>query len=275
MERGALCSDSDDDAIGASLPDVRNRVLCMLPDSERARVLSVAERMPIQRRQVLHHYRLPIEHVYFIDQGLVSVAAKVGRERFVEVWLVGPEGVVGAQLVLAGNADPLHRRTVQVGGHARRVAVKDFRQLLSELPTLRAVLNRYLAVVLLQTSQTGACNAAHQVKQRLARWLLLARSSMNSDEIPLTHEVLGQLLGVRRASVTECLEVLEGGALISTRRGAVKIENVAELERVCCECFRLIDREYERQMTGPGLERSAKACSSVSQTWGGSPAAIP
>lgn len=265
---------SDNVAASSSLPDLGNRLLCMLPDSERARVLSAAERVPIQRRQVLHHYRLPIEHVYFIDQGLVSVAAKVGQEKFVEVWLIGPEGVVGAPLVLAGNADPLHRRTVQVGGYARRLAVKDFRQLVNELPTLRAVLNRYLAVVLLQTSQTGACNSTHQLKQRLARWLLLARNSMNADEIPLTHEVLGQLLGVRRASVTECLEVLEGEALISTRRGAVRIENVAEMERACCECFRLIDREYERQMSRPGLERSAQVSSSLSATCGRSPLTI-
>jgi CRP-like cAMP-binding protein len=232
-----------------NMEQVRNRVLRMLPDVERARVLSVAECVTIQRRQVLHHYKLPIEHVYFVDQGLVSVAAKIGQEKFVEVWLIGSEGVVGAPVVLTENTDPLHRRTVQVSGQARRVSINAFRELLSELPTLSAILKRYLAVVLYQTSQTGACNSSHRLKQRLARWLLLARNSLDADEIPLTHQVLGQLLGVRRSSVTECLELLEREELISTRRGAIKIENVAELEGVCCQCFRLIEREFQRQMT--------------------------
>jgi CRP-like cAMP-binding protein len=192
-----------------------------------------------------------MEYAYFIDQGLVSVAAKVGPEKFVEVWLIGSEGFVGAPLVLGGGTDPLHRRTVQVAGYARRIRVNDFRRLLTELPAFSAVLSRYLVVVLVQTSQAGACNSTHQLRQRLARWLLLARNAMGVDEIPLTHGVLGQLLGVRRASITACLEALEAEGLVSKRRGAINIENLSELERVCCECFRLIDREYQRQMARP------------------------
>jgi CRP-like cAMP-binding protein len=100
--------------------------------------------------------------------------------------------------------------------------------------------------VLAQTSQSGACNAYHGLKQRLARWLLVARSALADDEIPLTHGVLAELLGVRRASVTECLEVLQKEGTISSKRGLVKVESCAELSSLCCNCFRLIEGEYRR-----------------------------
>ena len=93
-------------------------------------------------------------------------------------------------------------------GEALRIKTSEFCRLLEFLPHLRSVVDRYLAVVLAQTSQSGACNSYHDLKQRLARWLLIARSATEEDEMPLTHGVLAELLGVRRASVTECLEVL-------------------------------------------------------------------
>jgi CRP-like cAMP-binding protein len=187
-----------------------------------------------------------MDYIYFVERGLVSVAARVGRDKFVEVWLIGSEGIVGAPVVLAANAAPLHRRTVQVAGEALRIGRRDFCEVLQSLPQLRSVVERYLAVVLAQTSQSGACNSYHGLKHRLARWLLVARSALADDKIPLTHRVLAELLGVRRASVTECLEVLQNEGTISTKRGLVKVENHAELSSLCCDCFRLIEGEYRR-----------------------------
>ncbi len=225
---------------------VQNKLLRLIPTDELSRILKVCERIRLVPRQILHHYKLPMEYVYFIESGLVSVAARVGRDKFVEVWLIGSEGLVGAPVVLAANAAPLHRRTVQVAGEALRIRTRDFCETLDSLPQLRSVVERYLAVVLVQTSQSGACNSYHGLKHRLARWLLVARSALVNDEIPLTHEVLAELLGVRRASVTECLEVLQHEGTISTKRGLVKVENYAELSSLCCNCFRLIEGEYRR-----------------------------
>lgn len=241
-------SNREEMSSGPLMAEVNNRLLRVLPAEELSRLLAVSERVRIRPRQVLHHYKLPMEHVYFVEQGLVSVAAKVGREKFVEVWLIGSKGLVGAPVILNANTDPLHRRTVQVEGVALRIAVGEFGRLVKELPVMRAVLDAYLAVVLVQTSQSGACNSVHQLKQRLARWLLLAHNALSSDDIPLTHEVLAQLLGVRRASVTESLKDLQSEGLVATKRGSIKIENMRELESVCCECFRLIEGEYERQL---------------------------
>jgi CRP-like cAMP-binding protein len=239
---------SNEAAGGGGLDD-QNRVLSILPIPERVRVLSFAERVCIQRRQVLHHYQLSMDHIYFIEQGLVSVAAKVGDEKFVEVWLVGSDGIVGAPLILEGGSKSLYRCTVLVGGHARRIPVSELRRLLAELPALRALLNRYLAAVLAQASQTSACNSVHHVKQRLVRWLLMARNATKTNEIPLTHDALSRLLGVRRASVTECLEALEGETLLSTSRAKITIQKHVELETRCCECIRRMSREYERHMS--------------------------
>ncbi len=232
----------------AMAPEVRNHLLRLVPDNELFRVLDVCERVRLAPRQVLHHYMLPMEHVYFIERGLVSVAARVGREKFVEVWLIGSEGLVGAPVLLAARAAPLHRRTVQVTGEALRIKTSEFCELLETLPHLRSVVERYLAVVLAQTSQSGACNSYHSLKQRLARWLLIAENATGEDEMPLTHGVLAELLGVRRASVTECLEVLQKDGTVTTRRGSVKIENTIELSKLSCDCFKLIEREYRRHL---------------------------
>jgi CRP-like cAMP-binding protein len=234
-----------------STPDhgsIRNKLLHSIPSGELARVLSISERVQLLPRQVLHDHMLAIEHVYFVESGLVSVAAMVGRGKFIEVWLTGSEGLVGAPVVLTSDVAPLHRRTVQVAGQALRIRTREFREALKALPTLRAVAHAYLGVLLVQTSQSGACNSVHSLKHRLARWLLLARSKMGADEIPLTHGVLAQLLGVRRASVTECLEMLENDGLIVTQRGLINICNFERLSHTCCGCFRLIDLEYQRQL---------------------------
>ncbi|WP_407121870.1 Crp/Fnr family transcriptional regulator [Bradyrhizobium sp. STM 3561] len=190
-----------------------------------------------------------MDYVYFVEHGLVSVSARVDQDRFIEAWLIGSEGMIGAPLVLTEiDQTPPHRRVVQVAGTAIRMSAREFLSILPQLPTLRRVLLRYIDVVLLQTSQSGVCNAVHPVKQRLARWLLVASSALEEDKLPLTHEVLGHLLGVRRASVTECLEALEKDGLIRSSRGLVCILNFHALRQVSCTCFDTIAREYRRQL---------------------------
>lgn len=227
---------------------IRNKLLRSIPADELAQVLSISERVQLVPHQVLHNHMLAIEHVYFIESGLVSVAAMVGRGKFVEVWLTGSEGLVGVPVVVASDAVSLHRRTVQVVGQALRIKAREFREAVKALSALRAVVHAYLGVVLVQTSQSGACNSVHSLKHRLARWLLLARFSLGSDKIPLTHTILAQLLGVRRASVTECLETLESDGFIATQRGLIEIRDSERLSDICCDCFGLISREYNRQL---------------------------
>jgi CRP-like cAMP-binding protein len=230
------------------MPPVSNQLLQLLPAPELTRVLGHAERVPLRAGQVLHHFRMPMEYVYFVENGLISVSARVERERFVQVWLIGSEGLVGAPAVLAGGATPLHRRTVQVGGEAFRIRTAEFCEAASRLPGLRTVVNRYLLMVLTQTSQAGACNAFHSLGQRLARWLLVARDALRSGDLPLTHSILAELLGVRRASVSDCLADMQREGIVTTRRGHIRIEAPAELSAKSCDCYGLIELEYQRYL---------------------------
>src|SRR4051812_21180229 len=229
--------------------EVRNRLLRLVPEAERHHLLTRCERVELRPRQVLQHWRLPMPSVYFIESGMVSVSAKVKENRFVAAWLVGSEGMIGAPLVLAGeDRQPAHRRVVQVGGTALRLSAEDFVRILPKTPVLRAVVLRYVSVVLLQASQSGACNTVHRLRQRLARWLLVASNALQSPDVLLTHEVLAELLGVRRASVTECLEVLEEEGCIANSRGAIHIRDAAMLRGTSCKCFEFIEREELRLM---------------------------
>lgn len=228
---------------------VRNRLLRCIPDAEMALLSSIGTEVELKSRQVLHHWRLPMEHVYFVSSGLVSVSVKVEAGRFVEAWLVGSEGMIGAPSVLAPD-DPMppHRRVVQVGGTALRIPTSGFIRALDELVVLRRIILRYINVVLFQTSQVGACNSLHSVKQRLARWLLVAANAMDTNELPITHAVLAQLLGIRRASVSECLETFEQAGIITNTRAAIALADRSQLEHSACPCFGLIQREYDRQI---------------------------
>ena len=228
---------------------MRNRLLSELPNDELTLLLGSAEMVQIRPRQILHHWRLPLDHVYFIERGLVSVSARVDNDQFIEAWLVGSEGLVGSPLVL-GEEPPPHRRVVQVGGEALRIPARTFLTLLPELPATRRLLLRYVQVVLFQVSQFGACNAAHAVKERLARWLLVARDGLDSDELPITHEVLSQLLAVRRATVTECVEILQQEAVIRTARGLIRVTDAEALRINSCACYGLVHREYQRRIHG-------------------------
>lgn len=230
------------------MSEVRNRLLRLLPPDELKHVLLLSEEVPLTKRQVLHRYGVRMQHVYFIETGLVSVGAKVGAQKFVEVWLIGSEGLAGIHLALTTNTQPMHRRTVQVAGAANRLRVDRFQQAIASLPTFRSVVHAYIASVLIQTAQSGACNTSHQLQQRLGRWLLLARNALESDEIPLTHQVLAQLLGVRRAGVTDCLLQLRRDGLIEMMRGRLVIRDAFRLAQIACHCKSLIEREYERQL---------------------------
>ncbi|MDA9420700.1 MULTISPECIES: Crp/Fnr family transcriptional regulator [Bradyrhizobium] len=228
---------------------VRNKLLRCIPETELAVLQSIGMEVEIKPRQVLHHWRLPMDYVYFLNDGLISVSAKVETSRFVEAWLVGSEGMIGAPCILAPD-DPMppHRRVVQVGGTALQIPTRAFVAALDELPRLRGVVLRYINLVLFQTSQVGACNSLHSVKQRLGRWLLVAANAMDSSELPITHAVLAQLLGIRRASVSECLEIFERTGIIRNTRAAITLDDRAQLEHLACSCSGLIQREYDRQI---------------------------
>lgn len=167
-------------------------------------------------------------HVYFIESGVTSIVVRTACSRPVEVAVVGFEGLVGVPVILGVERGP-HECVVQIPGIAHRVAAGRIREVLDESPTLRDTLLRYVQWLVIQCAETAASNAIHTIEERLARWLLMYLDRIDDEEVPLTHELMSTLLGVRRAGVTVALHRLEGEGMIRARRGRITILDRAKL----------------------------------------------
>jgi CRP-like cAMP-binding protein len=217
----------------------RNLLLQALSPRAYERLSLLLDRVPLAPRRVLQHAQMPIEHLYFIEDGLVSVLASTGECNPVEVWLIGREGVVGSPSLLGARTSPL-RYFVQIGGSALRIAADDLHRTMAEMPELRAVLHGHLHATLMQSSQSAACSLRHSLVQRLARWLLTAQDRTGRDAIPITQDRLARSLGVRRATVSDALKPLERRGIFGRERGMIRILNRARLEEIACRCYRLM-----------------------------------
>ena len=235
----------------------RNQLLQALSPEDIGVLAPQLKRVTLRPRQLLHVSRTPMERVYFIENGLISVSGPTGQGKMVEAWLIGSEGMSGIPILLH-DAEPPLQRAVQVGGEAFEIDPDELRAAIDTSPGIRRILLRYVAFVLLQTVQTGICNANHDVEQRLSRWLLVARDALGEDRVPLTHRALARILGVRRASVTNCLGLLEKRGAIQVSRGVVVASDPRLLNEIACDCTRFIKREYQRLITQAGPETKSR-----------------
>jgi CRP-like cAMP-binding protein len=217
----------------------RNLLLQGLPHRDYQLLSPLLERVVLTPRRVLQHAHVPIEHLYFIEDGLVSVLASTGDRNPVEVRLIGREGMVGSAALLGVQASPL-RYFVQIGGSALRIGVDDLVRAMVDMPQLRAVLHGHLHAALMQSSQSAACSLRHSLLQRLARWLLTAQERTGRDDIPVTQDLLARSLGVRRASVSDAFKPLQRGGIFARERGLIRILDRARLEEIACRCYRIM-----------------------------------
>jgi CRP-like cAMP-binding protein len=215
----------------------RNRLLQSLPEDELQRLGPLLERVSLTPRRVLQHAGLPIEHLYFVEEGLVSVLAKVDERHAVEVWLIGRDGVVGSTALL-GDRISTFGHLVQVGGSALRIGIEVLERAAADFPSLRAALDGYLHEGLMQSSQSAACGLRHPVLKRLARWLLMAQDRSDLDALPVTQDALARSLGVRRPTVSEAFKQLEQHGVFARERAMIRILDRASLERIACRCYR-------------------------------------
>jgi CRP-like cAMP-binding protein len=178
-------------------------------------------------------------HVYFPNDCLISLLAEAEGNGAVEVGMVGREGMVGIPLALGRSTFPV-RALVQGGGSAMRMSAKRFAAELKKNGGLKRQLDRCIYVSMVTAMQIVACNKSHALAQRLARWLLMMRDRVGSDEFPLTQEFLASMLGVRRAGVTEAAGVLQGRGLIRYSRGRIRILQTEGLRAASCRCYEVI-----------------------------------
>ena len=222
-----------------------NRILAGLPDAQRQAVLARAERVDLTLRQQAYRRGEPIRDVYFIESGVGSMVNLMEDGTTVEVGTVGPEGIVGLPVFLGASATE-GEAFIQIPGWGWRISAADFRDLLRTADGLSLRMAQYTHALMTQIAQGSACNRTHDVSQRCARWLLMTHDRVEGDEFPLTHEFLAQMLGVRRAGVTEAAGALQDAGFITYSRGVVAIHNRQGLEAASCECYGIITREFDR-----------------------------
>lgn len=217
-----------------------NGLLGQLSSDCREGVLAHVTRVPISRRQVLLERNVRLRFAYFLESGAASLFARAGADRAnVEIRTLGASDFVGIPLVLGASVSP-HRCIVQVAGTALRIDTSDLMVLISDFPELRSVLLAYVHTALIHSSQLVACNTRHSLRERLARWLLIASDRLQSSDIAMTHDVLSRAIGVRRAGVTTEVGRMEQTGLIRRHRGSVSIIDRSGLENASCSCYRVL-----------------------------------
>lgn len=225
----------------------RNRLLAALPPDELAIVEPHLEHIELERRQLLYDAQVRITHVHFIEHGIASILSVVSDGSAVETATIGNEGMIGMSVFHGVDVTP-EQAMVQVPGDAHQVRAEAFRELIPRLPALDRQLHRFAMYMFTLAAQNSGCNRKHAVEQRCARWLLTVHDRMDSDDIGLTHEFVSQMLGVRRASVTDTLAILEERGLIRAGRNKITITDRAGLERASCECYRIIHSAAESML---------------------------
>ena len=223
-----------------------NRLLARLPPADYRRLFPRVRVLPFEHKQVLYKTRSPVDHAYFPHSGSLSAITVMGDGRAIEVATIGNEGMTGLEAVF-GVGPSTTDVIVQVPGEGLRLEAKVLQAEVGRDGPVRDLMSRYItSAYMAQVSFSVACNGLHAIQQRCCRWLLMTQDRVGSDRVPLTHEFLAIMLGVRRASVTEVLHPLQGKGLIHNGRGMIRILDRAGLEVIACECYRRTQEEYDR-----------------------------
>lgn len=227
----------------------RNQLLGMLTGEDFARLYPLLEHVELPVNSMLVSPDEPIEHAYFIEEGVASIIASSEAGQEIEVCTIGAEGMSGMSIVLGQDRTP-HRTVVQVPGSAMRISKANLCAVLLAYPTIHALLLRYVQTVVVQLAASTLATGRFTIEQRLARWILMSRDRCDGDDVPITHEVVALMLGVRRSSVTNALHVLEGEGAIRSTRGHIVVRDRAMLEGIARDSYGTPEEEYERLVRG-------------------------
>jgi CRP-like cAMP-binding protein len=226
-------------------PSPGNRLLNRLEESDHASFMTATKIVPLEFGQVLLEAHAPIEYAYFPLSGILSAVATMEDGDGIEVATIGKEGMHGIPAFVENETSP-YRIIVQGAGEACRIEINRLKEELDSSPPLRALINRYRAAFLMQVSQCVACNGLHSIERRCCRWMLMTHDRLETDELPLTHEFLALMLGTRRSSVTEVLQLLQQRGLVKAGRGRITVLDRPGLEAASCECYATVQKEFQR-----------------------------
>ncbi len=223
----------------------QNHILAALQPQENERIIANLELVPMPIGHVLYESGNELHNVYFPTTAIVSLLYVMVDGASAEIAVVGNEGIIGVALFMGGDSMP-HRAVVQSAGYAYRLKGSLLKEEFNRSGKMQHLLLRYTQSLLTQMAQTAVCNRHHSLDQQLCRWLLMSLDRLPSDELMMTHELISNMLGVRREGVTEAAGKLQRAGLIKYSRGHITVIDRAGLEARVCECYAVVKKEYRR-----------------------------
>lgn len=241
-----------------------NGLIDRLPETQRKHFVAQCTRIQLRLADALYESDTPIAQVYFPLTGFISRVIAVESSEPLEAGLIGNEGMLGATLALGVKTAPF-QSVVHGSGVALTMSATQFRKQLKASAALRRILDEYLFVLIEQLAQNSACNSYHEVRPRLARWLLMTHDRVDGDCLRLTHIFLAGVLGVRRSAVTIAAGQLQARDLISYSRGTIRILSRSGLEAESCECYAATVSAYARRLSNAGQARKDRIAAGTVQ----------
>lgn len=242
-----------------------NNLISCLPEEVQARLIPNLVRVKLPLGKVLYESGDNLRHVYFPADCIISLLYVMENGDSAEISVVGNEGILGAAVFLGGESTS-SRAVVQSAGYAYRMKANTFNAEFSRHTEMLILILRYTQALITQMAQTAVCNRHHNINQQLCRWLLLSLDRLPSNNLVMTQELIANMLGVRRESVTEAAGKLQGLDVISYHRGRIKVLNRPELEKLTCECYAVVKKETDRLLprnSQPLDQDKLQFCSSI------------
>ena len=217
-------------------------MLAAMPPAMFAVLVPDLKEKAFEQGSILQEASEPIERIFFPQSGMISLLVVTQDGSGIEAATIGREGSAGLQSGL-GTRKAFTRAVTQVAGTFSYIAAERFRAAVEKSSAMKDIIMRYTELILAETQQISACNARHHAEARLSRWLLQTRDRIESDTLPLTQELLSEMLGVRRTTVTLVARALQTAGLIKYRRGSIHIRDIEGLKNAACECYAATKQE--------------------------------
>jgi CRP-like cAMP-binding protein len=222
-----------------------NYLLDLLSDEDLERIVPELSSVKFELGHVIYESGERMTHAYFPTTAIVSLLYIMESGSTAEIGVIGNDGIVGLSLLLGGETTT-NRAVVQSAGSALKINANDLKAAFKRGDRFQELMLRYTQALMTQISQTAVCNRLHPIEQQLCRWLLLSHDRLHTDKLVMTHDLISNMLGVRREGITLAAQKLAARGLISNRRGTMTVIDREGLEHAACECYAVVRAEYGR-----------------------------
>jgi CRP-like cAMP-binding protein len=229
-----------------------NRILAALPEQDYEQLLQDLEPVPLPQGLALHQAGDLEKYLYFITSGVVARYYVMENGASDAYAITGNEGVVGVASFLGGNSTPSHVKVI-CAGHAYRIGAGRLKADFKNIGALAILLLRYTQALIAQTTQSAVCNRHHSVQQQFCRWILSCLDRLPSNQLVMSQEDVGNMLGVRREGITEAAGHLREAGVIEYSRGRIQVLDRTAMQAQACECYGVVKSEIDRLVPAPGL----------------------